>query len=154
MTGKPQLPRPPDKVKPHLRRNRIVQAALFMLLVAVPLGVYMYQHRPNVYDSARTDLLEASRELDIYQKDMELLVQKDREGAEALKASIHWLQKAAASDPEDLAEIGAITDGLQRWEVLAHQGDLSSADLHQQYGKLDTRVQRLIKKRGKASQDN
>ena len=138
MTGKPQLPHQRHNKKPHLRRHRVAQAVLLVSLVTVPLGIYMYQHR----------------ELDIYHQDMELLVEKDREGAEALKASIRWLQKAAASDPEDLAEIGTITDGLQQWEALARQGDLSSAELHQQYITLDARVQRLIKKRARAPRDN
>ena len=125
---------------------------LALILVAVPLGIYLIQHRPNLYDSVRTDLLEAERELDTYNHDMELLVQEDRHATDALKASIELLQKAAALDPEDAAEIDAISTELQGWEQLAHSGTLSPGDLHDKYRSLAERVQQLIDKRARASQ--
>lgn len=148
------MPRQPSDKTSTPRRHRLAQLLVFVLLVCVPLGVYLYRHRPNLYDSARTDLLEASRQLDIYHQDMAQLLQKDRDGSAALKASIRWLQKAAASDPDDLAEIAAIADGLQRWEAMAREGDLSSTELHARYCQLDARVQHLIKKRTSVSRDD
>ena len=125
---------------------------LALILVAVPLGIYLVQHRPDLYDSVRTDLLEAERELDSYSHDMELLVEEDRRATDALKGSLELLQKAAALDPEDAAEIDAISAELQSWEQLARSGTLSSADLHDNYRLLAERVQTLIDKRARDSQ--
>lgn len=142
------MARPVSDSPDHSRRRRIARLALVVLLVGVPLGVYLYHNRPNLYDSARTDLLEASRELDIYHQDMAELLQNDRDGSAALQASLLWLRKAAASDPSDMAEIAAIADGLQHWEAQAREGELSPAELHARYRDLDARVQKLIGRRG------
>lgn len=136
------------------RRSRAARLLLVLLVVLIPTGVYLYQHRPNLYDRARTDLLQASRELDIYTQDMEQLAQKDRDGARALKATIHMLQQAAASDPADLAEIDAITAALQDWEGRVHAGKLSADELRSRYRALEARVQRLIDKRAHTAQSH
>jgi hypothetical protein len=139
-------PSPPGHKDPS-RRRRAIRTLLALLVVLVPTGIYLYQHRPNLYDRARTDLLEANRELDIYTQDMEQLAQKDRDGAEALKATMHMLQQAAASDPADLAEINAITAALQDWEDRVHAGKLSADELRSRYRALEARVQHLIDRR-------
>jgi hypothetical protein len=149
--GHPLRPKPRSgKTAP--RRRGAARAALVLLLVAVPLGFYLYQHRPNLYDRTRIDLLEASREIDTFDHAMELLVQEDQQGAEAFGASLSWLQKAAASDPDDLAEINAIATDLQRWKQLARAGTLSSGELQERYRLLADRVDRLIKKHSQTSQ--
>jgi hypothetical protein len=68
-----------------------------------------------------------------------------------LKASVDWLQKAAASDSDDVSEIADIAAALQHWEELARKGEISSSDLHERYRALDGRVQRLLEKRDKAA---
>lgn len=149
MSRKPNLPRHGKK---DLDRPGALPVLLVLILLAVPLGIYLYQHRPNLYDSTRTDLLQAERELDVYHHDMELLVEEDRHASDALKASIASLQKAAALDPEDAAEIDAIGSALQGWEQQAHSGTLSPADLHDKYRSLAEQVQRLVDKRTRAPQ--
>lgn len=128
------------------RRRRALQGLLLLGLVALPLVFYLYQHRPDLYDRTRTDLLEANRQLDIYHHAMEALASEDRHGAAALRASLGWLHKAALSDPRDLAEINAIAAGLRQWEQLARRGELSSADIHERYRALEARVEQLIRK--------
>ncbi len=128
------------------RRRRAVQGVVLLCLVAAPAVIYLYRHRPNLYDGTRTDLLQASRELDIYHHDMEIMANEDQHGTDALRASINWLHQAAASDPGDLEEINAITVGLQRWEQSVRSGALPPQQLHLKYRSLEARVERLIKK--------
>jgi hypothetical protein len=146
-------PWPPGD-KAASRRSRAARVSLVLLVVLIPTGVYLYQHRPNLYDHARTDLLQASRELDIYTQDMEQLAQKDRNGAKALKATIHMLQQAASSDPADLAEINAITVALEDWEDRVHAGKLSADELRSRYRALEARVQHLIDQRPHTAQSH
>lgn len=147
MTADSQTPAP-DAGKTVSRRKRTAVALLAVLVLLAPLAVYLYQHRPNLYDRTRTDLVEAGRELEIYSQDMVDLAAKEREGTQALKATIDWLRDAAASDPDDLAEINAIALALRDLEDPAHDGELSAAQLRHSYAALVTRVQRLIEKRG------
>jgi hypothetical protein len=139
---------PPDH-RTGPQRHRALALVVVLVLLLTPAGIYLYQHRPNLYDRARTDLLEASRSLDIYSQDMETLAQKEREGAEALKETLRWLQDAASSDAADLAEIRAIEAALEDWESRVHAGRLSAGELRDRYRALEARVQRLIEKRAK-----
>jgi hypothetical protein len=143
----PQTHLPPQDDKSPARRARAVRGLLLLILVLTPLGVYLYQNRPNLYDRARSDLMEASRSLDTFSQDLEQLARKEREGAEALKSTLQWLGDAAASDPADQSEIAAISAALQDWEVEVHEGKLSASELRDRYRVLETRVQRLIDKR-------
>lgn len=138
---------PPQDDKSPARRARAVRGLLLLILVLTPLGIYLYQNRPNLYDRTRSDLMEASRSLDTFSQDLEQLARKEREGAEALKATLQWLGDAAASDPADQSEIAAISAALQDWEAEAHEGKLSVGELRDRYRALETRVQRLIDKR-------
>ncbi len=128
------------------RRQRLAQGLLLLGLIVAPLVFYLVQHRPDLYDRTRTDLLEADRQLDIYHHAMEVLASEDRDGEAALRASVSWLHKAAMSDPRDLAEINAITASLRRWEQQVRSGDLSGAEMHTRYRALEGRVERLIRK--------
>jgi hypothetical protein len=143
MTGTAHSQPPGKTGLPMSAPARILVLGLLLALA----GAYLYQHRPHLYDHARTDLLAASRGLDTYYQDMEQFVLENRQGTEALRETIGWLQKAAASDPQDLAEISSITAALRQWEAQAHSGELSSAQLHSSYQLLGNRVDRLIKKR-------
>jgi hypothetical protein len=61
VTGKPLLPSHPKVRKAALRQRTVALIVLAVLMIAVPLSIYLNDHRPNLYDSARTDLLQASR---------------------------------------------------------------------------------------------
>ena len=132
--------------------RRVGPAKLIVLaLVIVLLGAFLYHQRPNLYDRTRTDLLEASRELEKYHQDMEVLVQEERRSADALRATIAKLQKAAVLEPRDIKEIESISAELQSWEQQALSGQLSSSELSHRYQSLVERVDTLIKKHSKAS---
>jgi hypothetical protein len=156
MTPDSQTPDPQDPAsdagKTGPRRTRVAAVLVVVLVLLAPLAVYLYQHRPNLYDRTRTDLVEAGRELEIYGQDMVDLVETEHQGTRALKATIESLRDAAASDPDDLAEINAIASALRELEDPAHDGELSAAQLRRRYDALAARVQRLIEKRGVETQ--
>jgi Tfp pilus assembly protein PilE len=138
------------RVRGSSSRRGVVSAKIIVLVLAVVLlGAYLYHQRPNLYDRTRTDLLEASRELERYHQDMEVLVQEEQRSADALRATIAKLQKAAVLEPKDVAEIESITTELQSWEQQALSGQLSSSELHHSYQSLVERVDLLIKKHSK-----
>jgi len=135
-------------------RRRVAQTALvFMLVTAVPLGIYIYRDRPDLYNPTPVDLVEASRQLEIGQRDTEQLAEMNRESAEALKASLHWLHMAAATYPNDLAVIKAIAEGLKEWEDQARAGTMSARELQDRYRALEAKVQRLINNRSGIPRD-
>jgi hypothetical protein len=147
MTRNSDTPSAPDARRSGPRRLRVPAVLFVLALLFAPLAVYLYHHRPNLYDRTRTDLLEAERELDIYSKDMVQLTEKNRQGDEALKATIRWLREAAASDPADLAEIDAIAATLRDLEDPVHAGELSADELRDRYSDLYGRLQRLVDRR-------
>lgn len=140
---------PPPEAAGHANWSRTRKAVIVLLLLAVPLGIYLHRRSPDYYDRTRIDLLEASRQLDIYHHDMELLVEEYRHAADALRTSIGWLMQAAALDPADMSQINKIATELKHWEDLARTGTLSPAELHERYEELAGRVQGLIDKRTK-----
>jgi hypothetical protein len=141
---------PPQGDKSPARRSRALRGVLVLILVLTPLGIYLYHNRPNLYDRTRSDLMEANRSLDIFSQDLEQLARKEREEAGALKATLQWLEDAAASDPADQSELAAISAALQDWEVEVHAGKLSVGELRDRYRELEARVQQLIDKRAGA----
>lgn len=140
---------------PRLRGStsrRVGPAKMIVLALAVVLlGAYLYHQRPNLYDRTRTDLLEASRELERYHQDMEALVQEEQRSADALRATIAKLQQAAVLESQDVEEIESITRELQSWEQQALSGELSSSELYHSYQVLVERVDLLIKKHSKVT---
>jgi hypothetical protein len=138
----------PDAAEAMRRRKRTALLLIVALVLLAPLAAYLYQHRPNLYDRTRSDLVEAGRELEVYSQDMVDLVEKNREGARTLKDIIGSLRDAAASDPDELAEINAIESALRDLEDPVQEGEISAAQLRERYDALAARVQRLIEKRG------
>ncbi len=128
------------------------KALLVLALLALPLGHYLHRDEPNYYDPSRTYLVEAGRQLEIYHHDVDLLVQESGSAAEALRTSIGWLRRAAATDPGDLSAIDAIAAELEHWEQLARDGTLSRGELHDRYAALAARVQQLIDRRASPRQ--
>jgi len=129
-----------------LRLGQRSVIVLLTILVLALLGNYLYRHRPNLYDPVRTDLQDASRQLEIYREDRDLFLQEKERGTEALRAAIIQLQKAATLDPNDIDEINSISTELVRLEQRARNGAVSSEELHRSYQGLVKRVDRLIKK--------
>lgn len=133
---------------------RLGQRSVIVLLTIVVLilsGNYLYRHRPNLYDPVRTDLQDASRQLEIYRQDRDLFLQEKQRGTNALRAAITQLQKAATLDPNDIDEINSISADLVRLELRARNGEVSSKELHRSYQVLVERVDRLIKKQTRAA---
>jgi hypothetical protein len=126
---------------------RIAPVLLVVLLTAALAGGWLYGHRPNLYDHTRTDLQEASRELDTFQHDFAALQQDRRDGITALKAAIERLRRAAAADPADVAEIDAIADRLRHWEQGLRPAPVASRTADTGLGSLTGRLRRLIDKR-------
>ncbi len=132
------------------RFYRLAGTAVFAVLLVL-LGAYLYLHRPQLYNRTRTDLLEASRQLEIYHEDLEVLVQEEQRSADALRDALVWLREAATLDPHDVAEIQAISAELESWEQRARDGELSPKELRRSYQVMVKRVDRLIRKQSAAS---
>jgi hypothetical protein len=122
----------------------LVGLAAALTLVGV---ILLYQRRPDLYDPARSALVEADLHLVRSYNHQQELLQHFRDGRRELSKALTFLEQAAHAQPALQAQIEPLRIRLHRLEQDTASGRLGIQELHHSYQELLARIEALIRSR-------
>jgi len=141
---KPRPQRPARRSRGGATIALLVGLAAALTLVGV---IVLYRQRPDLYDPARSALVEADLHISRAYGHERTLLQQLHEGRRELDTALTYLEHAAHVDPALRIQIEPLRNRLRTLQDDTARGRLSTGELHHSYQELLARVEALIRTR-------